>query len=393
MGSKSLKFCILLELLLIFTLNGCSPEWESSKNKSKDIFALNPSVEYDSLMIALKPEVGSNTVSFLWFTDIHENTDNLKRILEWNAKYDKYIDDVISTGDQMSYSYTDDFSWWGKYGAGKILQLIGNHDAWIYEATYEAGSYEGTPIRKNGAHYIMSQKDVYNLFFSNYVSDWKVTQPAYADSLGLCYYYKDYDNLRLIMLDCMHYGVADDLDEKKKSRQNKWLINVLDDAIRQNLPVIIGSHYPIAATIPTTCTYTRANSGKYETVLNNEAYKNVSRFIDNGGILVCWLAGHGHYDEIGVLEADQRQVVIRCATANDIRYTQNHGGNERQNGKKSQDSFNCISIDPSQNLIYMVKVGADVNEDGERKRIMKYRYDDYVDDEGTLYERGLICSY
>ena len=275
------------------------------------------------------------------------------------------------------------------------MQIIGNHDAWIYESEYEAGDYEGVPVRKYGAHYIMSQKDVYDLFFSPFVSSWNVTQPQYADSLGLCYYYKDYPNIRLIMLDCMHYGVADDLDETKKSRQNRWLINTLSDAKSKSLSVIIGTHYSAANSIPTICSYTRPNStGKYSERLNSEAYKNVSRFIDEGGDFVCWLAGHGHYDEIGVLEDDPRQIMIRCATANNERWNERHDSDFRFNGTKNQDSFNCISIDTENKLIYMVKVGADISENGERKRVLKYCYRDELDEYNRIiHERGLIYSY
>ena len=82
-------------------------------------------------------------------------------------------------------------------------------------------------------------------------------------------------------------------------------------------------------------------------------------------------------------------MLILCATANSYRNKRAI----RLIGTKAQDSFNCISIDTIHKQIYMVKVGADTNEDGERKRIVRYNYRDYVDESGVLHERGLVCSY
>lgn len=376
-----------LTLLISLIQVGCDP---FIIEPTSSIFDFNPESEYLPLMRELKNN--SQKTSLLWFTDVHNNRENLRRILKWYDKYSSSFDDIISLGDQQDSFFTDEFSWWGKEGASKVLQVIGNHDSWISRTKYEAGDYYGTIVKSYGTNapfYIISQKDVYDKYMFPYISLWDVNQPDSAGMIGKNYYYKDYHHLRLIVLDCMHYGTIDDMDNNK-SLQDKWLNDVLTDARSKDIPVMIASHFPPAKATIIPCSYNRVGStGQYTDRLNSAAYKKVSSFIDEGGEFVCWIAGHGHRDDIGVLQADPRQLLIRCTTANHIRSKDF----SREAGKKTQDSFNCISIDPSQNLIYMVKVGADVNEDGERKRIVKYRYDDYIDDGGILYERGLICSY
>lgn len=357
------------------------------------IFLFNPPSEYDSLMVALKAGSDSKQTSFLWFTDLHNDIVSFRRIRAWYSHYKNYFDDILSTGDQQDTYFTDSFNWWSEEEADSVLQLVGNHDAWISNAMYENGEFEGKIVRSYGRKsqfWILSQKDIYNKFFLPFIDTWGVIQPDNAAENGCCYYYKDYGNLRLIVLDCKHYGTIDDYDESQKSMQNKWLKMVLDDACNKNLPVIVASHYPPANTIPIKCSYTyKKATGQYSDRLNKAAYSLVSSFIDNGGEFVCWLAGHVHDDYLAVLEADERQMLVLCATANSYRNKRAI----RMIGTKAQDSFNCISIDTIHKQIYMVKVGADTNEDGERKRIVRYNYRDYVDESGVLHERGLVCSY
>ena len=357
------------------------------------IFLFNPPSEYDSLMVALKPDSNQNTTSFLWFTDLHNDIVNLRRIKAWYSHYQSYFDDMLSTGDQQDTYFTDKFDWWCEEDADKVLQLVGNHDAWISKAMYENGEFKGTIVRSYGREsqfWILSQIDTYNKYFLPFIGTWDVNQPERAAEYGRCYYYKDYRNLRLIVLDCKHYGTIDDQDENQKSIQNKWFKMVLDDARNKNLPVIVASHYPPAYTIPIECSYTyKKATGRHSDRLNKAAYSLVSSFIDNGGEFVCWLAGHVHDDYLAVLETDERQLLILCATANSYRNKRA----VRLIGTKSQDSFNCISIDTVKKQIYMVKVGADTNEDGERKRVVRYNYRDYVDESSVLHERGLVCSY
>lgn len=387
----------IIGCVIILCQDGCSSapiiDGGDDPSAADGVFLFNPPSEYDSLMVALKPDTNPKSTSFLWFTDLHFDIVNLRRIKAWYSRYQNCFDDMLSTGDQQYLYYTDDYEWWGKEGSNSILQLVGNHDAWISNDMYENGEYEGTIVRSYGSKnvfWILSQKDTYDKFFSPYIDSWNVIQPEAASERGCCYYYKDYEKLRLIVLDCKHYGTIDDQDENKNSLQDKWFKMVLEDAREKNLPVIVASHYPPGYIIPISCSYTYKNtSGKYSDCLNKAANKHVSNFIDKGGEFVCWLAGHVHDDVIGVLEADERQLLIICATANCYRNSRAF----RQLGTKTQDSFNCISVDTGHKQVLLVKVGADTNVDNERKRIVKYNYRDFEDESGVLHERGLVCSY
>lgn len=383
----------LLIFITLFVLNSCdSSISELFSREDPSIFSLNPPAEYDSLIQELRGSSGQ-TPSLLWFTDVHENRVNLKRILSWYDHYRTYYDDIISLGDQQGLYFTDDFSWWAADGASRVLQVVGNHDAWISKSMYEDGEYEGVVVRgygKGSPFYIIGQKNLYDKFFAPFIASWNVIQPDDASRLGTCYYYKDYGDVRLVVVDCKHYGTTDDLDENKKSYQDQWLESVLNDAFDKNLAVMIASHYAPAQATMIPCSYTRKEStGQYSDLLNASAYKKVSRFLDKGGEFVCWIGGHGHYDEIGVLKADPRQLSIRCATANHYRSNKV----TRLDGTKSQDSFNSISIDTNNKQIYLVKTGADENEDGERKRIVRYCYQEFTDDSDHIHERGLLECY
>ena len=380
-------------ILCQLSCSGISLFEEIGSSSAERVFRLNPSSEYDSLMLALKPKDVPNAVAFLWFTDLHRDLHSLRRINAWHDRYLEYFDDMLSTGDQQDTYFTDSFGWWSDEGADEVLQLVGNHDAWISKAMYEEGNYEGEIVSSYGSKsqfWIFSQKDTYNKYLSHCIGLWNVIQPESAREEGKCYYYKDYENLRLIVVDSMHYGTVDDLDENNVSKQDKWFSSILEDARKNSLSVIVASHFPPSNIIPIECSYTYKNStGRYSDRLNNSAFKRVKSFIDNGGEFVCWLVGHIHDDVLGILEADVRQLVVICASANSYRNTRA----VREIGTKAQDSFNCISIDTIHKQIYMVKVGADTNADNERKRIIRYNYSDYLDGTGILHERGLVCSY
>lgn len=389
--ARLLTGCVIL--LCQLSCSGISLFEEISSSSAERIFRLNPPSEYDSLMLALKPKDVPNAVAFLWFTDLHRDLHSLRRIKAWHNRYQGYFDDILSTGDQQDTYFTDSFDWWSDEGADEVLQLVGNHDAWISKAMFEEGSYEGEIVGSYGSKsqfWILSQKDTYNKYVSHCIGLWNVIQPESAMEEGKCYYYKDYENLRLIVVDSMHYGTVDDLDENNVSMQDSWFTTILEDARKKSLPVVVASHFPPSFTIPIKCSYTYKNTtGRHSDRLNKDAFNHVKSFIDNGGEFVCWLAGHIHDDVLGTLEADERQLVIFCASANSYRSTRAF----REIGTKAQDSFNCISFDTIHKQVYMVKVGADTNADNERKRIIKYNYCDYLDGEGVLHERGLVCSY
>ena len=375
------------------------------------IFSLNPSSEYSMLMLKAKNRkynrVAGNydayPISLLWFSDLHENPSNLQRIISWKETYNPYIDDIIATGDQQGLYFTDEFSWWDNSGAQNILQVIGNHDAWISKAMYQTGDYDnivdygyGPYDSETGLYsfYVIKQKEVYDKFFKDRISGWNVTQPTNAGTLGQNYYFKDYDNrLRLIVLDCKHYGSPDDTYEdggETKYYQHEWFKAILEDARVNNLEVVVASHYYPRVITDTVCSWNyeyRGANGSDK--LNTKATTAVTDFINDGGMFITWMVGHTHYDNVGLITSDNNQLVICNATANNLRST----AVPRPTCTKAQDSFNVISFNTSRGLINVVKVGCDMNGDYTRRRILSYQYKTFTDDLGVVHNKGLVQSY
>lgn len=361
----------------------------------RDILALNPKSEYDALVInaAKKNKIASNVpdvITFLHFSDIHGDADCTKRLMKMHERYAAYINDIICTGDMVmgNYDSANAMAFWNKSGAESVLMAIGNHDSWVtnYDASICEGYVQGLGLVKKTL--------VYQKFFAPYISGWGVTQPTDAEADGKCYYYKDYTftsggnttkTLRLVVLDCMHYGVYTDLDNDNVSIQNTWLVGVLNDARTNNIPVIIADHFQAGNGNGhyVDCAYSSRDKLS-EDLLNPLAYNAVQDFIDAGGEFVCWFFGHSHKDEISYPggNEDQLQIAITCARSD----SGNLDDGDRVIGTKTQDAFNVMSIDTTDKLIKIVRIGADRNRELGAKRVLVYRYAD----KDATHQRGLV---
>lgn len=297
-------------------------------------------------------------------------------------RYADYIDDAICTGDMNDY--LDDSTFISTANMGGSLYVIGNHDSWMsyYDEELCEGTYGDTSLG------LIKKTLVYNKWLAPYIDNWGVVQPVDAATDGKCYYYKDYTytydgttttTLRLIVLDCMHYGVYTDLDANQESIQNAWLTSILADANTNNIPVVIACHYAPAAYTVINCSYNSSHLAGYNT-LNPIAKATVDNFISNGGTFICWIVGHEHADHIG-MAGDQLVIVCTCA-----RTDNNWDDGDRVLDTKTQDAFNFIAFDTSDKLIKMVRIGADYNNYLQRKRVLTYRYED-VD---ASHQKGIV---
>ena len=330
---------------------------DSLNTKSTDIFSLNPHVDVlNKLLQAKRPSIAGvttnldstkNILMLLHFSDLHGDRDNLLRIVSFKERYGDYIDDAIHTGDVVA-NYLEDGNVMNDIkGAEKILNVVGNHDAW----------------RRGEDFYYATQSETYDLLMrganpdSPFINNWGVVQDSDADSIGKCYYYKDYANakVRMIILDCMHYDSA----------QNEWFVSRLGEAKDNSLSVVVVQHYPAQKGLTQTeCTFNEYNKGivGYEDYsprierMNDMAYNAVDAFIANGGMFVCWVEGHTHGNYIGRTPSHegQLQVIIENAGTND-----RYNSSSRIKNTKSQDAFNIISIDTEGKLIKLVRIGQD----------------------------------
>lgn len=335
-------------ILSTFIFLGCE------KIENPDIYRIEDTEnEFETVLSQHHEQKGIHEVlQICHFSDIHGDADNLKRILNFCNRYSGHIDCVLHNGDNVSDKFLDDFSYWSKSGANRVLNVIGNHDTakrllMNYDWTGHAG------------------KQAYKKFFEQYISNWGVTQPENAER-GLCYYYKDFEpqGIRLIVLDCMAY------DDAEKA----WLEETLSECIENGLAVICASHY-----IPGKLDHSIRNSfdpTMHEVQSSNHidhtAALAVDTFMQNGGEFVCWLCGHQHIDAFAKLSEYPKQLCIVVAEA---LCSGQFSDQVRRRGDKSQDLFNMMAVDIDANTIKLLRVGADKDKQGEKRHIMCFDYD------------------
>ena len=306
-----------------------------------DIETLNIGLINEIANLKRPPRVGYTTqgevLSLLHFSDIHiDRPFELRRIIQIGNSFKDYIDDIISTGDIQNRGWESgiaDFT--NTDGAEKILQAIGNHDA------YASNKWTFT-----------TAINVYNRFIAPFVSNWGVTQPSGASTNGYNYWHKDYTSqkVRLIALDCIYWDAT----------QKTWLEGILANTPSE-YSVVCASHYrPRMNDILCNMddlTYQPSTMNEH---ISDEAVNAVQTYINNGGNFICWLCGHEHMDYIGLTSAtntSQLIVGIACASANEARTR--YGVIARLEGEKSQDLFNIIGFDTYNKFIRILRVGAD----------------------------------
>lgn len=279
------------------------------------------------------------------FSDLHADSVNLARIIEFKQKYQTYINDILSTGDSVSNRFSDSFSFWASSGANNVLNTLGNHDA------FDAGGV------------LRSQIDCYSKYFTPFIANWGVVQPSGASESGYCYYYKDYaqQGVRLIVLNDLHYD----------SIQETWLESVLTSAKNNSLAVIIAQHYQAGLANAVNCTFNSNDYNDKVVDLLTPPAEKVDNFIASGGEFVCWLSGHTHNDKFGTLVNYPLQVQIAVENAGC-----DSGWNDdaRVLGTKSQDCFNVIAIDTYKKEIKLLRIGADYDRQLRHKGTLCYNY-------------------
>lgn len=298
------------------------------------IHDFNPGIEMDEKLQQInrtKYDTSKQILSLLHCSDAHVDTENISRMLDFYNTHSHHINDILHTGDCVNY--TEDPNPFETNGAGFVINVIGNHECWK-EGPY---NYDATAV------------ETYQKFIAPFISTWGVV-PA---GENLCYYYKDYTeaNIRLIVLDCMHFDEA----------QVSWLSRVLSDALSLGYSVVGVTHYPPASGLtPLDCTFTSRDnpaSAYPAERMPDAAYVAVDNFIDIGGEFICWLSGHLHCDNVGVVNDHERQI---CVCVNSMAAVID-GDMQRTRGTKTQDCFNVVAFDRTSKLINIVRVGASVD--------------------------------
>lgn len=289
----------------------------------------------------------NNKLSILQFSDIHGDANELRRIVAYRDYYNEYIDYAIHTGDTVDSVITQPNVFDSVDGANTILNVAGNHDAWL---------------QTSDTDYLATPKQVYDKIFANDIADWGVVQPANAATEGYCYYYKDTRNYRMIVLDSVHWhtrnNVADDA-----SVQKAWFEGVLADAITNNKIVVCATHYTPVNGITFVSGVEGWNPYGYTDIqgdgwyASDEIFTCVDTFISGGGKFAGWIVGHTHRDYFGKVTGHTGQYLICCNTCGKDSLV-----SKMVDGTNTADDFDIVTfsyISASQTLIKLVKIGND----------------------------------
>lgn len=129
-------------------------------------------------------------------------------------------------------------------------------------------------------------------------------------------------------------------------------------------------------------TYTLTDSGGSSTLTVQKSFLTAGSFI-------CYMIGHSHADMIGYSSKYPDQLYLHCPCSchtpdfnnsgelngsNRYSYGNEVGDMPRRLGDRTQDCFNVYGIDTVNKVIKVVRVGSDINDLGDDKRMDWYEY-------------------
>lgn len=323
-----------------------------------DIISLNPDVKNKMLEAARPINLSMDAylseaqpVMLLHFSDIHQSTTALRRLVEFFTAYSSYLDDAICTGDMVGERYNDGMTWWDSVpGSENILQVIGNHDALNDPVGFDWSD-------------LVSEADAYHQYIEPYVSNWGVTY-----TVGNTYYYKDYaaKNVRLIVLDCMLKGTD-------KSAQLTWLASTLDGARLAGYSVVIAVHFRPYNSSRISCNFSNFDMGANYETLDNDYAAEVQTFINNGGEFICYIAGHMHTDMFIINDSYPTQYCI-CIDAANPYQSNSYGDMQRTIGERSQDLANIVVLDTASKAVKIIRIGSNIDHYVRPRNCLAFKY-------------------
>lgn len=317
--------------------------------------------------------ISNNDFRFIFFSDVHGQKDTAERIISLANLWaeEGYVDCVINSGDVIYDDPTDSYDWYKNIVENSnvdILTAPGNHD------------------------YIYNNKGSKQLCYSNVIATTvsnveSIVQPSDAVEESRLYYYKDYNNIRVI---CIYVRAADDTELA-------WLKGVLSDAITNEKHVIIVNHCPFA---PAIALPAYSNAEEFLNNNPNSFYSSLSlipnypttgftnsdtpipasyalavkEFQDGGGQFICWLSGHCHTDTFyDVLDHEtygyQFMINTSCASS-----SIGSPDSMRFGSYGNADTYNYIAVDTTKKIFELIRIGNNVDMVGRSRIFFAYHY-------------------
>lgn len=336
---------------------------------------INRNKHKESALVSVAAHQGNQAIkvadkfTLLHFSDVHGNTANLADIVAYMTHYADLLDDTIHTGDSVETKYADSNPFESVDGAETILNVIGNHEAWL---------------NTSDPDYYATEKQTYDKIFAPDIAEWNVVQPTGAAENGYCYYYKDYATagFRLIVLDSVHWHYRNGVTDSNPT-QKSWFESVLADAKTNSLRVVCAMHYtPQNGIVPVentgfnvlgTTAGANIADGWYAA---DEIFGCVDTFIGNGGKFMGWIVGHTHEDYFGMVRNHTGQPIVVIGTSRGS----GSANNKFITDTVAQDNFNVITFENlnSKDYIKIVKIGQDTDIYSRSKKTICYNFTDGV---------------
>jgi hypothetical protein len=252
----------------------------------------------------------NSSARFMFFSDVHGGTANVSNIVAKANAFSDYVDAIINGGDTSdSVISSGGLDWYNAFynvSTKDILTCAGNHDVWANQETWA----------------MADKATVYGEIIAPMIAKVSnIIQPSDAATSKSLYYYKDYGDVRVIVLDAMVSGSTSvgwwDASELA------WFENVLADAKTYSKHVVCVAHPPYEKSIAVRDNDSPLNSyldyrtgtGFDNICIPEAALDAVDAFITAGGSFVGWLTGHTHVDNVLTATGHPGQFMISIATA------------------------------------------------------------------------------
>lgn len=311
-------------------------------------------------------------LKLIFYTDLHSYSVNLNRILMLgDYLYDKGVLDCIIAGGDNLQDGAESYDWFNHtLSQSKVdnLVAVGNHDASTRWHATKQSAYE------NNIAPMLSRVE-------------NVVAPDDSASAYRLYYYKDYNNVRVIVLFTPATGDSAFADDA----QLTWLQTVLSDAKTNNKHVLIVNHHYYNTAYkwsyaslsefweskPNTfiSPYGKVgSSGDTSFIFPTDFLLAVKAFEDAGGKFICWLSGHGHFDNF--FDVTDHSTYGYQPMFNSASCAHKHSANEfvKKKGEKSMDLFNYICIDTTNTTIDILRIGCNIDVFGRSRKVLTYNY-------------------